>query len=56
MDSLCLARYPQADLGCCDEKSEADVTELPLPHLRLLQPAWRDEHLPAQRMPLVASA
>jgi valyl-tRNA synthetase len=25
------------------------------PDLRLPQPAWRDEHLPAQRMPLVAS-
>ncbi|MDD2991868.1 MAG: valine--tRNA ligase [Zoogloea sp.] len=55
VDSLCLARYPQADLGRIDEKSEADVAEL-----KSLIGACRNLRgemniSPAQRMPLIAS-
>ncbi|MCK6392345.1 valine--tRNA ligase [Zoogloea sp.] len=55
VDSLCLARYPEADLGRIDEKSEADVAEL-----KGLVYACRNLRgemniSPAQRMPLVAS-
>jgi len=55
VDSLCLARYPEADLGRIDEKSEADVAEL-----KSLIGACRNLRgemniSPAQRMPLIAS-
>ena len=55
VDSLCLARYPEADLGRIDEKSEAAVAEL-----KGLIYACRNLRgemgiSPAQRMPLVAS-
>ena len=54
VDSLCLARYPEADLGRIDEKSEADVAEL-----KSLIGACRNLRgemniSPAQRMPLIA--
>ena len=55
VDSLCLARYPQADMARIDEKSEAAVAEL-----KGLIYACRNLRgemgiSPAQRMPLVAS-
>ncbi|HMY48309.1 MAG TPA: valine--tRNA ligase [Rhodocyclaceae bacterium] len=53
-ESICLARYPEADLGRCDETSEGDVAEL-----KALIHACRNLRgemniSPAQRMPLVA--
>ncbi|HOB45367.1 MAG TPA: class I tRNA ligase family protein, partial [Zoogloea sp.] len=53
--SLCLARYPQADLGRCDEKSEADVTELKALIYACRNLRGEMNISPAQRMPLVAS-
>ncbi len=55
VDSLCLARYPQADMARIDEKSEAAVAEL-----KGLIYACRNLRgemgiSPAQRMPLIAS-
>ncbi|WP_153161692.1 valine--tRNA ligase [Zoogloea sp. 1C4] len=55
VDSLCLARYPQADLGRCDEKSEADVAELKGLIYACRNLRGEMNISPAQRMPLVAS-
>jgi valyl-tRNA synthetase len=55
VDSLCLARYPQADLGRIDEKSEADVAELKGLIYACRNLRGEMNISPAQRMPLVAS-
>ncbi|HQX06262.1 MAG TPA: valine--tRNA ligase, partial [Zoogloea sp.] len=55
VDSLCLAGYPQADLGRIDEKSEADVAELKGLIYACRNLRGEMNISPAQRMPLVAS-
>ncbi|MDD2990419.1 MAG: valine--tRNA ligase [Zoogloea sp.] len=55
VDSLCLARYPEADLGRIDEKSEADVAELKSLIYACRNLRGEMNISPAQRMPLVAS-
>ncbi|MDY0035911.1 MAG: valine--tRNA ligase [Zoogloea oleivorans] len=54
-DSLCLASYPQADLGKLDETSEADVTELKALIYACRNLRGEMNISPAQRMPLIAS-
>ncbi|WP_374492743.1 valine--tRNA ligase [Zoogloea sp.] len=55
VNSLCLARYPQADPGRIDEKSEADVAELKGLIYACRNLRGEMNISPAQRMPLVAS-
>ncbi|MBN9694357.1 MAG: valine--tRNA ligase [Zoogloea sp.] len=55
VDSLCLARYPAADLGRIDEKSEADVAELKGLIYACRNLRGEMSISPAQRMPLVAA-
>ncbi|MBS0355226.1 MAG: valine--tRNA ligase [Proteobacteria bacterium] len=55
VDSLCLARYPEADLGKLDEKSEADVAELKGLIYACRNLRGEMNISPAQRMPLVAT-
>ncbi|WP_079436935.1 valine--tRNA ligase [Zoogloea sp. LCSB751] len=54
-DSLCLARYPEADLGKLDEKSEADVAELKGLIYACRNLRGEMNISPAQRLPLVAT-
>ena len=54
-DSLCLASYPQADLGKLDETSEADVTELKALIYACRNLRGEMNISPAQRMPLITS-
>ncbi len=54
-DSLCLASYPQADLGKLDETSEAEVTELKALIYACRNLRGEMNISPAQRMPLIAS-
>uniref|UniRef100_UPI0035B109E7 class I tRNA ligase family protein n=1 Tax=Zoogloea sp. TaxID=49181 RepID=UPI0035B109E7 len=54
-DSLCLARYPEADLGKLDEKSEADVAELKGLIYACRNLRGEMNISPAQRLPLVAA-
>ncbi|KAB2968735.1 valine--tRNA ligase [Zoogloea sp.] len=55
VDSLCLARYPEADAGRIDEKSEADVVELKGLIYACRNLRGEMNISPAQRMPLVAA-
>ncbi|NML25536.1 valine--tRNA ligase [Zoogloea dura] len=55
VDSLCLARYPEADPGRIDEKSEADVAELKGLIYACRNLRGEMNISPAQRMPLVAA-
>ena len=54
-DSLCLARYPEADVGKLDEKSEADVAELKGLIYACRNLRGEMNISPAQRLPLVAT-
>jgi valyl-tRNA synthetase len=54
-DSLCLARYPEADPGKLDEKSEADVAELKGLIYACRNLRGEMNISPAQRLPLVAT-
>ncbi|MBS0345027.1 MAG: valine--tRNA ligase [Proteobacteria bacterium] len=54
-DSLCLARYPEADVGKLDEKSEADVAELKGLIYACRNLRGEMNISPAQRLPLIAT-